>query len=116
MTPFENLIFEISKTQKERKAIRYKRKLNYYISTEKLHYLYTEYFLQVIDEEYYQSFFYRDEDFPALLVILRYHFKVWIEFDDRHKFIDIYKNFPQRFELIKQVNKQMWKATVMRRV
>lgn len=106
MTPYEQFINEISKSKKERKPIRFIRKLKYEIAKDRLNYLFDEYFLQVIDDERYQSFFYRDEDLSTLMVILRYHFRLWIEFDDKHHFIKVYKTFPSKFELIKEVNKQ----------
>ena len=106
MTPFEQLTHEILKSKKDRKPIRYVRKLKYEITKDRLNYLFDEYFLQITDEAHYQSFFFRDDDLPALMVILRYHFRLWIEFDEYHNFIRVYKTFPSKFKLIKEVNKQ----------
>lgn len=106
MTPFEQFTQEINKNVNQRRAIKFNRKLNYMITKERLNYLFKDYFILLTDEGAYQTFYFRKKDVPVLLVLLRLHFKLWIEFKKTGNLLKVYKKFPSTFIITKEVNKQ----------
>jgi hypothetical protein len=104
MTPYEKLVKEISKTKKDRKGIHYKRKPFIKIDDDGINQLYDKYFDKINLEENCYSFVYNTEDLDKLLIILRCHFKLWIEHTNSQ--ITIFKHFPKKFIIVKEVNKE----------
>jgi hypothetical protein len=86
----------------ERKAICYKRKVKYEISIERLNELVSTYFDNF--EKMEKNIFVEMTDMEEVLFLLRYHFRLWITIQNTQ--ITIYKNFPNRFKIIKEVNKE----------
>jgi hypothetical protein len=88
----------------ERKAICYKRKVKYEISIERLNELVSTYFDNFDTEKMEKNIFVEMTDMEEVLFLLRYHFRLWITIQNTQ--ITIYKNFPNRFKIIKEVNKE----------
>ncbi|MCF8274956.1 MAG: hypothetical protein K9I95_14110 [Flavobacteriaceae bacterium] len=106
MTPFEQFQKELSKDKNKRRPIKFGERLNYVITKDRLNYLLDGYFRGLYFEEDYISYNYLEQDLPALLVIVRHHFKLWVEFDSSGNFLNVYKIFPKVFKVIKEVNKE----------
>ena len=87
----------------ERKPIRYKRKVKYELSTERLNKLIEQYFTDFEESMIMKSIEFKVSDKADLLFLLRYHFRLWITIKEQT--ITIYKNFPTQFKIIKEVNK-----------
>ena len=104
MTPYEKLVKEIFKTKMERKGIHYKRKPFFKINDGDINQLYDKYFDKINLGENCYSFVYNAEDSDELLIILRCHFKLWIETTSSQ--ITIFKHFPKKFIIVKEVNKE----------
>lgn len=104
MTPFEKLIHEVHKIKKDRKGIHFKRKPIFKIDNDKINQLYDKYFAKINIEENCYTFTYNKEDLEELLILLRVHFQVWIECSKTQ--ITIYKHFPKKFKIIREVNKK----------
>lgn len=104
MTPYENLVNEVYKMKKDRKGIHYKRKPFFNFDINQINQLYDKYFENIKLEENCFTFSYNKEDLEDLLVLLRCHFKLWIEYTNTQ--ITIFKHFPKKFKIIKEVNKK----------
>ena len=82
--------------------LNYKRKYERVITFDTLSKLYQTYFRNLsfkANEEIAVS----EEDKDIVSFLLRVHFRQWIEVEGLN--ITVYKNFPQKFEIIKEVNK-----------
>ena len=86
----------------EKKPIRYKRKIKYELSIERLNQLIETYFIGFDASITTKSIVFKAADKADLLFLLRYHFRLWITIDDLT--IIIYKYFPTRFKIIQQVD------------
>ena len=104
MTPYEKLVNEVYKLKKNRKGINFKRKPFFNIDDNRINQLYDKYFNKIKLEENCYTIAYNKEDLDHLLVLLRCHFKLWIEHSNTQ--ITIYKHFPKEFKLIREVNKE----------
>ena len=104
MTAFEKLIHEVNKDEVDRKGFAYKRKPIFKIGDDSINKLYNNYFNKINVEDTSYTFSYNSEDLEQLLVILRCYFKLWIECNPEK--ITIYKHFPKKFEIIKDVTKE----------
>lgn len=88
----------------ERKTIRYKRKVKYEISIERLEELVSTYFEDFDDETVKKTINVKQADIEDVLFLLRYHFRLWIEVDSTS--ITVFKNMPAQFKIIKEVNRE----------
>jgi hypothetical protein len=78
------------------------RKENKILSIDEFSIIVKSYFLNLPKEGNYK-FTFKEFDRDNLLFILRYHYRLWIEVWNNQ--IEIFKEFPQEFQIIKEVNK-----------
>ena len=78
------------------------RKEKKIITPEEFSILVESYFLNLPEEGNYK-FTFKEFDRENLLFILRYHYRLWIEIWNNQ--IEIFREFPQEFQIIKEVNK-----------
>lgn len=88
----------------ERKAIRYKRKVKYEISVERLNALVNRYFKNFDNEIIKKTILVEMTDTEDVLFLLRFHFRMWIEINNTS--MTIFRNIPARFKIIKEVNRE----------
>jgi hypothetical protein len=88
----------------ERKAIRYKRKVKYEITAERLNVLVSTYFEGFDHTIIERTFLIEKTDIEDLLFLFRYHFRLWITIDNSS--ITVFRNIPLRFKIIKEVNRE----------
>ncbi|WP_296636197.1 hypothetical protein [Polaribacter sp.] len=96
------LIYSYKKLLEEGKDLNYNRKYKRRIKLITLQIIYQKYFKDLsflINEKIIVS----NEDKDIIIFLLRVYFKVWIEIEDIK--IIIYKKFPEKFKIIKEVNK-----------
>lgn len=106
MTPYQHFVQEFNKSALERKTVTIEGKLNYTIHKDKINALFDNYLLPLVDYDEALEFIYQPDDLPLLKLLFRAHFKMWIEIDEFHNTIILYKNFPKAFKIIKEVNKE----------
>jgi hypothetical protein len=104
MTPYEKLVNEVNKMKNDRKGLHFKRKPHFKIDDVRINQLYDKYFNKINLKENCYTLAYNEEDMNELLVLLRCHFKLWIEYTNIQ--ITIYKHFPIKFKIISEVNKE----------
>jgi len=99
MTGFENLmedskngISRIIKSRREKKII----------TPEEFSIIVKSYFLNLPNEGNFK-FTFKEFDRDNLIFILRYHYRLWIEVWNNQ--IEIYRVFPEEFQITKEVNK-----------
>ena len=93
---------------KLRRAIKIRQnRLRYVITTDRISNLLEGYRPQLDEfEKPYITFCYKDQDLSTWMVILRYHFKLWVEISSESNLLHVYKRFPESFLVTKEVNKQ----------
>ncbi|MET6989178.1 hypothetical protein [Sediminicola arcticus] len=101
---FLNFVDELNKPRLLRKGFTKKRKSKFSISDERINDIYDTYFSPIIIKENKFTTRVSENDFDEILYLLRVYFKVWVEIDNRE--ITIYQDFPERFKIIKEVNKE----------
>ena len=79
----------------------YSRKNNIEISVKKFEYLSNKYFSKVRQNTNLKIKF-NEEDKDILLFIFRWYYQLWVEISGNT--IEIYKSFPKKFKIIKEVN------------
>lgn len=102
MKSITSLIQNYEKLLESRVDLNYKRKYKRIIAFDTLSKLYQTYFRHFsfkANEEITVS----KEDKDIVIFLLRVHFRQWIEVEELN--ITVYKDFPQQFEIIKEVNK-----------
>jgi len=99
MTGFENLMKDskngISRIIKSRRG----KKI---ITPEEFSIIVKSYFLNLPNKGNFK-FFFDENDRDNLLFILRYHYQLWLEVWNNQ--IEIFREFPEEFQIIKEVNK-----------
>ena len=78
------------------------RKENKVITPQEFSIIVKSYFLNLPNEGNYK-FTFKEFDRDNLLFILRYHYRLWIEVWNNQ--IEIFREFPQEFQIIKEVDK-----------
>ncbi len=102
MKSITSLIQNYEKLLESRVDLNYKRKYKRIITFDTLSKLYQTYFRNLsfkANEEIAVS----EKDKDIVSFLLRVHFRQWIEIEGLN--ITVYKNFPKKFKIIKEVNK-----------
>ena len=79
------------------------RKLNVKITTYEFDLLSNKYLKKINDEGLFSKLSIEEMDRQKILFLLRVYFGLWIEIDKNQ--IKIFKRFPEKFKIIKEVNK-----------
>ena len=104
---FKLFVKHLSRPYNERKGFIQKRKQPFSISNERINELYDRYFPIIQSNHQSISFKVKLKDFDEIVYLLRVHFELWIEI--KGNIITIFKDFPERFRLIEEVNvKNHW--------
>ena len=98
----KNVLLNLVKS-KQPLLFRKKRKDSYSISTDRLLYLYQNYFLNIPSRGNY-IFKFLKNDKNDLLLLFRVYFKMYVEVNNN--LMTAYEKFPKRFKILTEVNKK----------
>ena len=101
---FQELIKEVSKQRPQRKGFTQNRKTKFSISDRRINELYDRYFSELSINNRSFTFIVNAKDLNEVIYLLRAHFQLWIDIEELK--IIIYQEFPERFRVIKEVNKE----------
>ena len=103
-TSYKLFIDELSKPKSLRKGFKRNRKRIFSVSDFRINELYDQYFSLISLKSDTFRFIIEDSDYDEIVYLLREHFRLWIEINQLE--IIIYRDFPERYKIIKEVNKE----------